>query len=43
MELLLLGWSLGIAFGMARHHFVVKPELVRLTAELRRIAAELKQ
>jgi hypothetical protein len=26
---------------MARHQFVVKPELRRLTAELRAIAAEL--
>lgn len=42
MELLLLGWSLGLAFGMARHQFVVKPELVRLTADLRRISAELE-
>ena len=41
MEILLLGWLLGLAFGMARHQFVVKPELRRLTAELRAIAAEL--
>jgi hypothetical protein len=34
MELLLLGWALGLATRMAHHRFVVKPELEKAIAEL---------
>jgi hypothetical protein len=42
MELLLLGWILGVGACTAHDYFVIKPKLKRLTDELRAIAAELK-
>jgi hypothetical protein len=41
MELLLLGWILGVGACIAHDHFVIKPKLKRLIDELRSVAAEL--
>jgi hypothetical protein len=43
MELILLGWALGLATGMAHHRFVVKPELEKAIAELRHITYDLEE
>lgn len=43
MELLLLGWSLGLVTGMAHHRFVIKPELERVIAELNHIKNDLEE
>ena len=43
MELLLLGWALGLATGVAHHRFVVKPELDRVIAELHHIKYDLEE
>ena len=42
MELLLLGWILGVGACTAHDYFVIKPKLRRLTEELRSVATELK-
>jgi hypothetical protein len=42
MELLLLGWMLGVGACTIHDFFVVKPKLKRLTDELRSVAAELE-
>jgi len=42
MELLLLGWTLGVGTCLAHDYFVIKPKLKRLIGELRTIAAELR-
>ena len=43
MELLLLGWSLGLVTAMAHHRFVIKPGLERVIAELHRIKYDLEE
>ena len=43
MELLLFGWALGLATGMAHHRFVVKPELEKAIAELNHIKHDLEE
>jgi hypothetical protein len=42
MELLLLGWTLGVGVCIAHDYFVINPKLKRLTDELRSVAAELR-
>jgi len=42
MELLLLGWTLGVGVCIAHEYFVTTPELKRLIGKLRTIAAELR-
>jgi len=42
MELLLLGWTLGVGACLAHDYFVIKPKLKRLINELRSVAAELR-
>jgi hypothetical protein len=41
MELLLLGYILGVGVCITHDYFVIKPKLKRLINELRTIAAEL--
>ena len=43
MELLLLGWSLGLVTAMAYNRFVIKPELERVIAELHHIKHDLDE
>ena len=43
MELLLLGWSLGLVTAMAHQQFVVKPKLKKIIAELNDIKYDLKR
>lgn len=42
MELLLLGYMLGVGVCIAHDYFVILPKLKRLIGELRTIAAELR-
>jgi len=42
MELLLLGWTLGVGVCIAHEYFVTTPKLKRLIGELRSVAAELR-
>ena len=42
MELLLLGYILGVGVCIAHEYFVTTPKLKRLKSELRTIAAELR-
>ena len=42
MELLLLGYILGVGVCIAHDYFVINPKLKRLIAELRSVAAELR-
>ena len=43
MELLLLGWSLGLVTAMAHQQFVVKPKLKKIIAELNHIKHNLEE
>jgi hypothetical protein len=37
MELFLFGWSLGVATALLHHQFVIRPKLLGVMVELRRI------
>lgn len=43
MELLLLGWTLGLLTAMAHNRFVIKPGLERVIAELHHIKHDLEE